>query len=291
MTQAARFVETGDACQNSLMSPPLRELLALPRVLGDGAYGTALQQALLPGERVEQLNLRAPEQVRGLAEAYVAAGAQAIWSNTFGLGLEGFPATEAIPALRAGVDIARAAAGKTRAVFAALGPLAPHLNDVAGTYTRLGICAREASADAVMLETALNADMTQRAVAACVKAGVPVAVSFTLRRAATGHLETHDGMAWPEAALRAADAGAFAVGVNCCDGPSTVRDGISALASVVALPLIARPNTGVPHVCSPQHFADAADVLYRCGVWLVGGCCGTTPEHIAAVRARCVERR
>jgi len=260
------------------MPDRIAALLAQGPVLADAAYGTALLPHVQLGERVEQLNLRAPALVRALAEAYVAAGARVLWSNTFGVGLPGFPASERSDAMRAGVTIARAAAGDTRAVFAALGPMACDMDEFA-TLLRI---AREAGADALVLETMTRVPEALTWCAACTTEGMPVAVSYTVQLTDDGALRTLDGVALIDAARRAKDAGAFSVGVNCCDGPATVLDAVRALHDAGLGPILARPNAGVPEPAEAEAFATALRALADAGAWLVGGCCGTKPAHIAA---------
>jgi len=268
------------------MPDRIAALLAQGPVLADGAYGTALLPHVQPGERVEQLNLRAPTLVRALAEAYVAAGARVLWSNTFGVGLPGFTASERNDAMRAGVTIARAAAGDTRAVFAALGPMACDMDDFAALLR----VAREAEADAVVLETMTRVPEALTWCAACATEGMPVAVSYTVQRGDNGALRKLDGVALLDAARRAKDAGGFAVGVNCCDGPATVLDAVRALHDAGIGPILARPNAGMPAPAEAAAFATALRALADAGAWLVGGCCGTTPAHIAST-ARAIALR
>ena len=264
------------------MPDRIAALLTQRPVLADGAYGTALLPNVQAGERVEQLNLRAPALVCALAEAYVVAGARVLWSNTFGVCLPGFPEAERSDAMRAGVTIARAAAGNTRAVFAALGPMACDMDEFAALLS----IAREAGADAVVLETMTRVPEALAWCAAGTAEGIPVAVSYTVQRADDGALRALDGVALIDAALRAKDAGAFAVGVNCCDGPATVLDAVRALHDAGIGPIIARPNAGMPEPAEAAAFATALRALADAGAWLVGGCCGTTPAHITtAARA------
>jgi len=260
------------------MPDRIAALLAQRPVLADGAYGTALLPNVQAGERVEQLNLRAPALVCALAEAYVVAGARVLWSNTFGVCLPGFPKVERNDAMREGVAIARAAAGDTRAVFAALGPMACDTNDFAALLR----IAREAGADALVLETMTRVPEALTWCAACTTEGMPVAVSYTVQRGEDGALRALDGVDLIDAALRAKDAGAFAVGVNCCDGPATVLDAVRALHDAGVGPIVARPNAGMPEPAETEVFAIATRALADAGAWLVGGCCGTTPAHITA---------
>lgn len=265
------------ACENKQMTHRLSSILMQRPILADGAYATALACKLGAGERAEQLNLRAPARVRALAQAYVDAGAMALWSNTFGVVLPQFPDADRVAALREGVAISRAVAGHSRAVFASLGPM----TEAAG-YVEFAQTARGAGADAVVLETMTRLPAALAACCACAEADLPTALSFTLQRDGDGVLRTLDGVPLLEAAQRVQQAGAFAVGVNCCDGPDMVIEAVQILRKGVSLPILARPNAGIPEPADAASFARAVATLADAGAWLIGGCCGTTPAHLAA---------
>lgn len=257
------------------MEAALEALLAKPAVWADGAYGTALRAYVPDGQAVECLNRTQPDRVRALADEYVVAGAAVLWSNTFGAALPTFSMPEQrVEIVRAGVRIAQLAAGG-RPVFAALGPTpdVPLLRELA-------LHALEAGAVAVVLETQTSATDAAHAVAVLSKAAVPVFATFTVRRDGHGAINTHCGTPLQEAGRAVVVAGALGTGVNCCDGPATVLAGIQALRATLSAPLIARPNTGVPTPRTAAEFRVALRELHTAGAWLVGGCCGSTPEHL-----------
>lgn len=261
------------------MHPLLTELLATEAVIADGAYGTTLQAE---GAPVELLNLTRPEAVLALAHAYVDAGAEVLWSNTFGLSLPGLlEAPRRDEALRRGIELAREAGGGRVPVLAALGPLGKGENP--SQYPRMADVAMAAGACGIVLETQTSAVEAQKAVVALRRAGHGVLLSFTLKTREDGTLATPCGTSLLDAAHAVEDAGALAIGVNCCDGPQTVLGAVRELHGKVSVPVFARPNTAVPNAVSAAEFAVYGRALRAAGAWLIGGCCGAGPEHIRAL--------
>jgi methionine synthase I (cobalamin-dependent) len=179
-----------------------------------------------------------------------------------------------------GVEIARAAGNCALPVLAAFGPLR---GEAVGGYAGLAEVAMLAGAEGVVLETMTDAEDARAGVAVMVGAGVPVAVTFTAVVDAQGAVRTLCGKPLGDAARRVEDAGAMAVGVNCCDGPATVLAGVTELRGVVGVPIIARPNAGVERTMGAEEFGAWGARLFAAGAAVVGGCCGTTPGHIAAL--------
>lgn len=142
-----------------------------------------------------------------------------------------------------------------------------------------------AGADGVVLETMTDAEDARAGAAVLAGAGAPVAVTFTVALDAQGAVRTLCGALLRDAARRAEDAGAMSVGVNCCDGPATALAGVAALRGAVGVPIIARPNAGVGGSMGAEEFGAWGRRLFDAGAAVVGGCCGTTPGHIAALAA------
>lgn len=260
------------------MDSAWQSLLARQHVLGDGAYGTALRAHAPAGLAVEWLNLRAPEAVSALARAYVEAGAELLWTNTFACALPGeWALAERCAVARAGVEIA-VEAGRVP-VIAALGPPVPGKGDVA-LYLALAEVAREAGACGVVIETITAVEAGAEVVGALAGAGHGVLASVTPRADAAGGWRTLCGTPLEEAARMLEEAGAAAVGVNCGDGPAGWGEMLAAMRHGTRLRLLARPNVGG---LSPTPFARMGADLWPAGAWLVGGCCGTTPAHVAAL--------
>ncbi|MGN0997751.1 MAG: bifunctional homocysteine S-methyltransferase/methylenetetrahydrofolate reductase [Candidatus Ventricola sp.] len=269
----------------------LREILRTGTLLFDGATGTYAKS--LPGwpdGPVERACLTAPERVLALHEAYLAAGCQAIKTNTFAahVGLAVQSAQEQRAVVTAAVDIARRAARERATVFADIGP-APAGEDAAAAYIRMAKLFLSLGVRCYLMETMPSADGLCEA-AAYIRAHEPrafIAVSF----AADPDGFTRSGEC--AAALIArmdACAEIDAVGLNCVCGAYHMRRLLGEIAQPKKL-LLAMPNAGYPHVVDgrtyydsdPAYYAQQVSACALLGARLVGGCCGTTPEHIAQV--------
>jgi 5-methyltetrahydrofolate--homocysteine methyltransferase len=272
----------------------------------DGAMGTELQRAgLRAGECYELWNVTHPERVRAVHQAYVAAGAEVLLTNTFQAnpralrrhGLE--DRLEEIG--RAAVELARAAAGPGRFVLVSVGPtevVSEPLAGWGGDELRRFLPS-VAGADGLVLETFSSREVL--ALASFVRrsgllpADFPLLLSLTYERSQlTGLPCTRDGQGPEVLAAAAREAGLAALGVNCGRDmdPDSVLDVIRRYRQATALPLFARPNAGTPnqdgerlvYPHTPARMAAGLPELLAAGVRMVGGCCGTTPEHIAAFR-------
>ena len=272
-----------------------------PRV-GDGALGTALYTGGIAARRsFDDLNRSDPDRVAAIHAAHLAAGAEVISTNTFGanrwkLGRHGL-ASEVAKINAAGVAVARAAARPGVLVLGSVGPsgevLAPHDEDKAsalGAGFREQISALVASgADALLIETFTSLAEARLALAAAraVAPEIGVLVLMTFSEMATTLL----GVSAEQAAQSLAQDGADAVGSNCGVGPDTTLSALERMRDAVSVPLVAQPNAGIParvegrflYPSSPDYVAHYAKRYLRLGVSLIGGCCGTGPEHIGAV--------
>ncbi|MCS6850831.1 MAG: homocysteine S-methyltransferase family protein [Gemmataceae bacterium] len=266
----------------------------------DGAMGTELQRAgINEGECYELWNLTRPAVVGGIHERYVAAGAEVLLTNTFQARAEALArhrlAEKQAEIMAAAIALARAAAGPQRWVVAALGPVGPKA-DRAVEARRL--LAAAADADAILLETQSDlADLEAIAAARDQWADTapPLFVSFTFRRGPAGQPETIHGRSPAQCARHLERFGVAALGVNC--GRDIDADTILAIVrgyrDNTGLPLFARPNAGTPrragvgrweYPLSPTIWAEGLARVLDARVAMIGGCCGTTPEHIAALR-------
>lgn len=281
-------------------------LLSSGRVfLMDGAMGTELQRAgLREGECAEAWNLERPERVRLVHAAYVGAGAQILVTNTFQanpvalarVGRE----TELERMYAAGVGLARSAGGRGRLVLAGVGPvpsemgLAQALFD--GWLARVARAAR--AADGLLLET-LSAWMIAPMMSGLRAAwgrtrAMPVWVSVAYVKGPRGAVRTFDDVPAEVVAEIARREGAAGLGVNCgtAMGVRDVAGIVRAYREATGLAVVARPNAGTPtrgpagwsYPVGPRAMAEALPELLREGVAGVGGCCGTTPAHVAAFR-------
>jgi methionine synthase / methylenetetrahydrofolate reductase(NADPH) len=281
----------------------LRDFIDDGRVhLLDGAMGTVLYaQGVFVNVCYDELNLSQPERVRRVHEMYLHAGAELIETNTFGanpvkLSAHGLEArTEEIN--RAAAEIAREAAGKRALVLGAVGPLGLRIepwgptskDEAAALFGRQIQGLLEGGVDGLILETFADIEELKVAVAA-----VKAATDLPMFAHVTVGEEGNTGLGTSvEEAARALDAaGADVVGLNCSVGPATVLDGIERMADVTHRPLSALPNAGVPravgdrkiYLASPEYLALYARRLVEAGARFIGGCCGTTPDHIRAMR-------
>lgn len=302
-------VERDDAAASGV-----RRLFARKTILCDGAMGTMLySRGIFIHRCFDELNLSQPEMVRSIHEEYLQAGAQIIETNTFGgnaYRLEHFGLGEKVHAINvAGVAIARACVAEIRDkqsaeafVAGAIGPLGVRVGpgqEVSGeaAETAYGEQIRAlveggagVGADLLIAETLpslAEAEAVVRA-AKAMAAGVPLMVMFTVD--AEGNCP--DGSSPETAARRMTELGVDAVGCNCSDGPQTVLRVIERMRAVTSLPLAAMPNAGIPksvdgrsiYMTSPEYLGSFARKVAAVGANFLGGCCGTTPAHIRAMR-------
>ena len=270
----------------------VRAHLARKPLLFDGGMGTYYKAK--PGTECEQGNLLDPAGVRKVHREYLAAGAEAIKTNTFGLPRMAAARQPDWQALaRAGWKLAAEAAVETgAAVFADLGPAPDTEAAPAGSiYTAVARCFVEQGAKNFLFET-LSSDAGVLEAVQAVKAQVPdafVLVSFAVLP--DGY--TREGMYSKALVRRMTESGIVdAVGFNCVSAPGAMRTLVQQLGST-ALPLSVMPNAGYPVVTrtqvkyqgKPEYFAKELARIAAEGVRILGGCCGTTPAHIAALRA------
>ena len=270
----------------------VRAHLARKPLLFDGGMGTYYKAK--PGTECEQGNLLDPAGVRKVHREYLAAGAEAIKTNTFGLPRMAAAQQPDWQALaRAGWKLAAEAAVETgAAVFADLGPAPDTEAAPAGSiYTAVARCFVEQGAKNFLFET-LSSDAGVLEAVQAVKAQVPdafVLVSFAVLP--DGY--TREGMYSKDLVRRMTESGIVdAVGFNCVSAPGAMRTLVQQLGST-ALPLSVMPNAGYPVVTrtqvkyqgKPEYFAKELARIAAEGVRILGGCCGTTPAHIAALRA------
>ena len=270
----------------------VRAHLARKPLLFDGGMGTYYKAK--PGTECEQGNLLDPAGVRKIHREYLAAGAEAIKTNTFGLPRMAAARQPDWQVLaRAGWKLAAEAAVETgAAVFADLGPAPDTEAAPAGSiYTAVARCFVEQGAKNFLFET-LSSDAGVLETVQAVKAQVPdafVLVSFAVLP--DGY--TREGMYSKDLVRRMTESGIVdAVGFNCVSAPGAMRTLVQQLGST-ALPLSVMPNAGYPVVTrtqvkyqgKPEYFAKELARIAAEGVRILGGCCGTTPAHIAALRA------
>jgi methionine synthase / methylenetetrahydrofolate reductase(NADPH) len=273
-------------------------------VLFDGAMGTMLYaRGVFINQCYDELNLRSPELVRDVHRAYVKAGAEVLETNSFGanrlkLGTFGL-AAQTRELNRRAAELAREAAeqGHDVLVAGAVGPLGVRLEPYGPTsaeeareiFREQMEGLKEGGADLFILETFGDLHEIGQAIAAAreVDPAMPVVAQMTIGV---------DGLtpygATPEDVARALDRfGADVIGLNCSVGPQTILDAIEKMAPLTRKKIAAQPNAGMPrdvggrsmYMASPEYMASYARHLVQAGAKVVGGCCGTTPEHIHAM--------
>ena len=271
-------------------------------LLLDGAMGSMLYaRGLSRDERSESWDLTYPEVVKSIHRAYFDAGSNLVLTNTFGANGLYHDDAELEKIITAAVGIARAAAeesGAPQEKFVALdigpcGRLIDPLGDLpfdraAELYGRIARLGAAAGADLVFIETMYDLTETRAALTGAKEnCALPVFVSNTYGEA--GALMTGDG---PERVVPALEAmGAAAVGMNCSQGAEGLAPLAEKYMELTKLPVIFKPNAGLPEIVNgtaiykttPAEFAARTAEMARKGVKCVGGCCGTTPAHIAAL--------
>lgn len=281
------------------MKPDLRTALAERPRVGDGAMATYLYQLGLPvGVSFEEFNLLKPDVIADVHRRYAQAGAEIIETNTYSAqhnklskyGLE--KKTEEINA--AGVSIARKAVGQAAYVVGSIGAV----RGGAGKNIRTAVVKRDfeeqigvllaSGVDGLLLETFFDLEELSLALGIIrKKSDISVICQFAVEDA----YRTHDGIPLAEAFRRLKGEGADVIGFNCRSGPNGILRAVETIPSDLGIPLSVFPNAGIPdyvdgkvvYSATPEYFASCAIKFADAGARLIGGCCGTTPEHIAAI--------
>lgn len=274
-------------------------------VLCDGAMGTLLYaKGIFINRCYDELNLSQPELIRGVHHEYLQAGAEIVETNTFGANSYRLArhsmADRAHDINLAGARVAREAA-KSFDVWVAgsVGPLGIRIEPLgkisfeeARTAFREQIAALvEGGVDLLILETFGYLEELHQAILAArdVNPKIPVVAQVTIDEDGN----CLDGSTPETFAPRLAEWGVDVIGCNCSVGPVAMLDAIERARAVTSQPLSAQPNAGVPrsvegrniYLCSPEYMASYARKFVAAGVRLVGGCCGTTPEHIRVMKS------
>jgi homocysteine S-methyltransferase len=281
------------------MKTDLREALRRQTVIGDGAMGTYLHQIGFPvGISYEEFNLLKPDVIADVHRQYYEAGARLIETNTFAANrekLSRFGLEEQLRAINAaGVNIARGAVGADAWVVGAVGsiraarPKRIPLEIVERDFREQMEALVEAGVDGLLLETFYDFEEALAAYRIARQlTPLPVIVQF----ATDGGATTNDGVPFQKAFEQLVDEGADVVGFNCHSGPSGILRTMEKLVSVKDRPFSVFPNAGLPSYVdgkyvfgsTPDYFAECARKFADLGARLIGGCCGTTPGHIAAM--------
>ena len=293
------------------MPNSLSELFQTRSVLCDGAMGTMLyERGVFIHRCYDELNLSQPDLIRAIHEEYLQAGAEIIETNTFGgnrFRLQRHGLQDKVHDVNvAGAKIARQAADQIRDkqaaqayVAGAVGPIGVQiepLGKVSFDEARAAFADQiralaEGGVDLLVLETMTSLNEVHQAILAAREAApqLPILAMMTIDEEGN----TLDGSSPEVAARKLTEWGVDAAGCNCSAGPATVLSAIERMHTATALPLVAMPNAGMPravdgrniYLCSPEYMASFARKFAQAGVQFVGGCCGTTPSHIRAMRS------
>jgi homocysteine S-methyltransferase len=283
---------------------PILDALGCGGLVFDGAMSTALyERGILYTQSFDQVSLVRPDLVRQVHESYLRAGADLLSTNSFGanrfrLAAHGLEA-DVQRINRAAVELAREVAGDAAYVGGSVGPTgltwktlgAADVERVRAAFAEQCSALVAAGVDVLLLETFRQPQEIQIALQAALAAAgnaVPVIASVSFDPFGT----MADGTGPDAMARKLADWGAHAIGVNCADGPAGVYEMVMHMLAV-GLPVVAQPNAGLPHrvdgrfayMATPEYFQVYARRLYKAGVKAVGGCCGTTAEHIRKIKA------
>jgi 5-methyltetrahydrofolate--homocysteine methyltransferase len=282
-------------------------------LISDGAMGTFLQaKGLQPGECMELWCVSHAEVVRGIHDAYLAAGADILETNSFGgtrYKLQPYGLAERVRDLNlAAVSLARQAAAGKAYVAAAVGPTGRIVEEEGGEVTARDlyqafqeqvVALEQGGADALCVETMASLTEALQAIrAAKENTKLPVICTFTFEASPRG-FRTMMGVTPERSAREAVAAGADIVGANCGNGIVGMVEITRQIRSVLPnTPILINANAGLPVLeggktvfkDTPDFMAAQADALLQAGAQIIGGCCGTTPEHIAAL-ARAVRAR
>ena len=264
----------------------------------DGAMGTMLQKSgLKPGDRPDIMNMTAPGAVEDIHRMYVNAGSDIICTNTFGANAVALRGTGYSPEdiITAAVSLAKKACGGKAKVALDIGPtglLLEPLGDVKLTeayelFKEQAAAGEKAGADYAAIETMSDLAELSAAISAVKEnTGLPVLATMTFDK--TGR--TFMGCTPELFAETAEKLGADAAGLNCSVEPAGMYSTAQRIAKATSLPLIVKPNAGLPHGVTglysigPEEFARQMVPFIKIGAKIIGGCCGTTPEYIAGLR-------
>jgi methionine synthase / methylenetetrahydrofolate reductase(NADPH) len=281
-----------------------RDQLSQRVIVADGAMGTMLySRGVFINRCFDELNLSSPDLVRQIHQEYVKAGSEIVETNSYGASrvrLSAFGLAEKVRDINhAAVRIAREAAKDHAWVAGAIGPLGVRIEPLGPTsFAEARAAFREqtdalveAGVDLLILETFANLDELREAVAAAREsAGKDMVIVAQVTIDDFGHLP---GGTDTQTFTREMDAMAVdVIGLNCSVGPKATLETLETMMQYSTKPMSAMPNAGVPqrvegrniYLCSPEYMAQYARRMLWAGVKIIGGCCGTTPEHIKLIR-------
>jgi len=283
----------------------LDELKQNKILLSDGAWGTFLQaKGMTPGECPELWNITHRNDVLDIAESYFHAGSDIIETNSFGasrIKLSQYGFGDRVKEFnQAAASISREAAGINRHVAGSIGPTGKMLlmGDVTETelynnFSEQAIALEKGGADIIIVETMSALDEASLAIkAARENTGCTVIITMTFSKDPQGHYFTMMGVSPSEMVISMREAGAHIVGSNCGNGIEDMIGVVKEIRAIdTSIPVIIQANAGTPEFIdgntfyreSPETMASFVPQLIKAGVNIIGGCCGTTPEHIKQI--------
>lgn len=288
------------------MSKIIQEIKKGRVLVSDGAWGTFLQQkGLQPGECPEEWNISRPDDVFRIAQSYVDAGADTIETNSFGgnyFKLKNYGLEDRVFEInKAAAEISRKAAGTDRFVLGSVGPTGKLLmmeevteDELYNAFKEQSIALEAGGADAIVIETMTDLEEACIAVkAASENTSCEIICTMTFDKIIGGEYRTMMGISPTEMTETLVEAGAEVIGANCGNGIADMIGIVKEIRLVNAtVPILIHANAGMPHYHdgvttfpeSPDDMASRVKEIVEAGANIIGGCCGTTPDHICEVR-------
>lgn len=280
-------------------------------LVSDGAWGTFLQtKGMEPGECPESWNLSHSEDVSDIARNYILAGSDMVETNSFGgnrFKLEYYGLQDKVYDInKAAAAASHSAAGNRRVVLGSIGPTGKFLitgdvtqEELYDAFKAQAVALKDGGADALIVETMTDIEEAVIAVRAAKTTGLDIVCTMTFDRMPDGSFRSMMGVSPSEMVNPLIEAGADVIGSNCGNGSAGMIEIVREIRSVNnEIPILIHANAGLP--CydngittfpeTPEFMAGHVDALIDAGASVIGGCCGTTPEHIKAIKSK-VDKR